>query len=610
MYEHKAKMIPGFTEKYNVNKLVLFEETNDVSAAIAREKEIKKWRRERRTIWWSLSILIGRMTAALLVTAGASVAAGAGTALGLIAVGMPAAGSLLMGSSCACLGITFAAVAGLTAQLVVSARTAAGMAGAVLGASYLLRAIGDASAGSGSSWLSWPSPVGWWQQTRPVRRRPMVGPRAPAGPLGGGRRAGVRARGAPGFRRRPPPGPARARQRGGPVAQSGVALAWRLQRGGFFAWAAALVVIGVAIGGMASSVGDFLKSPQAQDFLTRLGGVKDLRDAFLAVELGFAGVFGAVFGVQAAMRLRSEESALRVDPLLATGVRRTAWMWSHLAIALFGAAVLLVLVGVSAGLAGALQTGDSGQFGRLVAAALVQIPAVWVVIGIVVAAFGLVPRLIVVGWAALIGFVLLGEFGPLFHLSRAVMDVSPFAHVPRLPGRWVCLGAAALADGRHRRPRRRRTRRVPAARRGLSGARQPRPRAAARHPLGEPCPPGLQRLARPVRTDRRLARRDQLVAGVRAVAVDYLGFASFPHLRRPLGIRPQHSCQSDEVRFAFGDDPLGQRARSRCGRRRSRERSPRASRPPPGAPCSPASCSASATWGRPKDSYVPPITER
>ena len=48
VYEHKAKIIPGFTEKSNVNRLVYFEETNDVRAAIAREKEIKKWRREKK----------------------------------------------------------------------------------------------------------------------------------------------------------------------------------------------------------------------------------------------------------------------------------------------------------------------------------------------------------------------------------------------------------------------------------------------------------------------------------------------------------------------------------------------------------------------------------
>ena len=103
-------------------------------------------------------------------------------------------------------------------------------------------------------------------------------------------------------------------------------------------------------------------------------------------------------------------------------------------IALAGSALLLLVVGASVGLVSALQVGDSAQLGRIVAAALVQIPAVWVVIGIVMAAFGLVPRLSVLGWVALAGFVLLGELGPLFELSQVVMDVSPFAHVPRMPG--------------------------------------------------------------------------------------------------------------------------------------------------------------------------------
>jgi putative endonuclease len=48
IYEHKNKMAKGFTEKYNLKKLVYFEETPDVKAAIAREKEIKKWRREKK----------------------------------------------------------------------------------------------------------------------------------------------------------------------------------------------------------------------------------------------------------------------------------------------------------------------------------------------------------------------------------------------------------------------------------------------------------------------------------------------------------------------------------------------------------------------------------
>ena len=48
MYEHKNKLIDWFTKKYNIHKLVYFEDTDDVSHAIEREKEIKKWRREKK----------------------------------------------------------------------------------------------------------------------------------------------------------------------------------------------------------------------------------------------------------------------------------------------------------------------------------------------------------------------------------------------------------------------------------------------------------------------------------------------------------------------------------------------------------------------------------
>jgi putative endonuclease len=48
VHEHRTHAVKGFTEKYNVHKLVYFEETSDVHAAIAREKEIKKWRREKK----------------------------------------------------------------------------------------------------------------------------------------------------------------------------------------------------------------------------------------------------------------------------------------------------------------------------------------------------------------------------------------------------------------------------------------------------------------------------------------------------------------------------------------------------------------------------------
>ena len=48
VYEHKQGLVEGFTRRYDIHRLVYYEETNDVEAAIFREKQIKKWRRSKK----------------------------------------------------------------------------------------------------------------------------------------------------------------------------------------------------------------------------------------------------------------------------------------------------------------------------------------------------------------------------------------------------------------------------------------------------------------------------------------------------------------------------------------------------------------------------------
>ena len=48
IYEHKQKLVPGFTKKYGVDKLLYYEAYDDVNDAIAREKQLKKWRRDKK----------------------------------------------------------------------------------------------------------------------------------------------------------------------------------------------------------------------------------------------------------------------------------------------------------------------------------------------------------------------------------------------------------------------------------------------------------------------------------------------------------------------------------------------------------------------------------
>jgi putative endonuclease len=48
VYEHKNHLLPGFTDKYNIEKLLYFETIRDAPSAINREKQIKPWRREKK----------------------------------------------------------------------------------------------------------------------------------------------------------------------------------------------------------------------------------------------------------------------------------------------------------------------------------------------------------------------------------------------------------------------------------------------------------------------------------------------------------------------------------------------------------------------------------
>lgn len=100
---------------------------------------------------------------------------------------------------------------------------------------------------------------------------------------------------------------------------------------------------------------------------------------------------------------------------------------------------------------------------RLLTAALVQLPAAWVLAGFATALFGLVPRLAALAWAGLIACALVLEIGDLLGLNQWITNASPFAHVPKLPGGTLSatplltlsavalvLGAAGLAGLRRR----------------------------------------------------------------------------------------------------------------------------------------------------------------
>ncbi len=384
------------------------------------------------------------LTASLIVSMGASVVLGVLTALGLGAAGLAWGGAFAFGLSWALAGIVFSAIAAVAAQAMTSARAAIGVGVAAVGAAYALRAVGDLGDAD-PGLLSWLSPVGWSQQIRPfagdrwwIAAVPIVAT-AVLVPI------------AYSLRARRDLGSGLVPERGGPALGTigGVmGLAWRLQRGLFIAWALGSALMGMVLGSVAHTIAGLLNSPEMAKFFEALGGSQGLTTMFLAAEIGILGSLVGAYAIAAASRLRSEETAGHVELLLSTPATRVRWATSHLAFACVGSAIIIVITGSAIGLAHGLAIGDvGGQVPRLFAASAGQVPAALVIAGIVMLLFGVAPRMVVGAWGLLVAFIVLGEFGSLWQLPQWALDVSPFAHSPRLPGGEVDPGQLALLTG-------------------------------------------------------------------------------------------------------------------------------------------------------------------
>jgi polyether ionophore transport system permease protein len=393
---------------------------------------------------------LAALTAALVVACGAALAVAALTGAGLIALGLPAGSSFGFAVAVASAGVAFAAVTAVAAQVAETARAARGIAIAVVGAAYLLRDLSFAAAGT--SWLIWLSPIGWTVQFRAfggdrwwVLALPVL-----CAALAVAVAVALCARrdlGAGLFAPRPGPGRAAAWLRG-PFA-----LAVRLQRGGLAGWAAGLAAAGAIIGVMTPSVGSLLRtSGGMKDAFVRVGGGGTVSNAFLASMAGLFGLVAAAYAVAATLRLRREETGQRGELVLAGAVGRIRWAASHLAVAAAGAAIVLACAGLAAGTAYWVRSGDPAQVPRLLGAMMAQLPAAWVLAGIAMMIVGFLPRLDSLAWAALVAFLICGLLGPLLRLPQWALDISPYTHVPKLPGGvftaapliWLTLAACLL----------------------------------------------------------------------------------------------------------------------------------------------------------------------
>jgi ABC-2 type transport system permease protein len=393
--------------------------------------------------------VVGRyasLGAAVVVALAANVVLAGLLGLGMMVAGQPARGSLVAGTSIALVGVVFTGIAAVTAQLASTTRGATGLAGAALGGSFLLAALGNmlgtvdsAALRVTSAWPAWLSPIGWGQQMRPFAddlwwpaglSLLALGLLSWAAVLLAGRRDVGRGmwperRGA-------------AHARSSMLGPTG--LVWRLQRGALLGWAIGLVGVGLVFGALSEQIGGL--EGQATEWYAAFGGDVDLLGAYWASMMQVAGLAVAAYVVTLLLRLHHDEVQGTLEPVLGTAVSRLRWLSAYAVNALVGATSLVVLFAVAMAATGGLVLGDAAELlGDLVGAALVQLPAIGVLGAAVLALVALVPRWsVTLSWLLVVFATFVGPmFGPSLGLPTWLLDLSPFTHVPNAPAAPVDL---------------------------------------------------------------------------------------------------------------------------------------------------------------------------
>lgn len=385
------------------------------------------------------SNVVGRhapTAAVVFVVAVSNLLVGASCLVGFWATGYEITGSVALVASIIAVGWVFVGVAVVAAQVMSTARGALGVAGAALGLSFVIRAVGDI----GDNGVSWGSPLGWAQAVRAFAAERwwtlglcLV---VTAGLLATGLRLENHRDLGAGL---VPPrlGSAQAP----PRHTTPIGFALRLQRASITVWAVGMFALGAVFGSLAGDIEAMVEDNEvfADVFV---GSGSALVDSYLATTASMLALVTAGFAVASALRPRSEESAGRAEQILATRTSRRRWLGSHLLVTVVGTVVVQAAGGLGAGVATAVVSG-ADQFPRVVGATLVMVPAILVVVGLAVAAYGIASRFGVIAWVAVAFMAVVGYLGRALRFPDWTRELSPMEHVPQVPA--VALDVAPLA---------------------------------------------------------------------------------------------------------------------------------------------------------------------
>ena len=384
------------------------------------------------------------VAAQLVVIAAVCAALGAATALAFIAADQDAGGAILFGAGLALVALLFCAVAALASQLFDQRRQAAGVAGAVLGGSFLLRMLADGSTHLG--WLRWLTPLGWLEELQAFAADHVLpllllaasatGAFAAAFVLVERRDVGA------GILEDDASAPPRLRGLHGTLG-----FASRERLPGFIGWASGVAAFAFVVGLITNAFTEAFATDANLQKAVAQAGFADIVTVpgFVATMAAQLAVIFSVHAIVSMHVMSTDEESERIHLVLALPVGRTRLLASHGAAS--AAAVLgSMLAGALALWLGVLAGGVDLAFGDVLSSVANTLPAVALFLALAVLAHGVRPQLGGGTLAALVGaFYVVSFLGPILDLPDWVMSLSPFEHlalVPVEPADWA--GTAAM----------------------------------------------------------------------------------------------------------------------------------------------------------------------
>ena len=292
--------------------------------------------------------------AGLIVACAAIVVTAIAFALGLIACGVPATGSVLYAASLGALAVVFAGLAALLAQLTLHSRGVYVWSLLVLAVAYLLRGVGDVT----KTWVTWLSPLGWAEKAAAfgaMRWWTLLIPLAVGGLLATLAVLLAARRDLGSSLVRGGAGSARAT----PWLRSPLGLASAIHRPAVLGWLAGALVIAGMMGALAQQFIDAVTGNPAMAEAIGMSGAQP-EDGFVAVTQLYIAIIATGYAVQAVGSLRGEETAGRLEPRLSGTLSRMRWLAAHALVIVTGLVVIVVVSSARAGRGDGVVNGHRG----------------------------------------------------------------------------------------------------------------------------------------------------------------------------------------------------------------------------------------------------------